>query len=73
MSPLTAAHRADGRLNYPTSCSYGLCAWRLGKFEEAGRIFDRMLWLNPTDNQGVRFVVEEVRTRTAWVDRPEGN
>jgi len=23
MSPLTAAHRADGRLNYPTSCSYG--------------------------------------------------
>jgi len=52
---------------------YGLCAWRLGQFDEAGRIFDRMLWLNPTDNQGVRFLVEEVRTRTAWVDRPEGN
>ena len=50
---------------------YGLCAWRLGQFDEAGRIFDRMLWLNPTDNQGVRFLVEEVRTRTAWVDRPE--
>jgi hypothetical protein len=32
---------------------------------------DRMLWLNPTDNQGVRFLVEEVRTRTAWVDRHE--
>ena len=29
-------------------------------------IFDRMLWLNPSDNQGVRFLVEEVRTRTAW-------
>jgi hypothetical protein len=50
---------------------YGLCAWRLGQFDEAGRIFDRMLWLNPADNQGVRFLVEEVRTRTAWVDRPE--
>jgi hypothetical protein len=41
---------------------YGLCAWRLGQFDEAGRIFDRILWLNPTDNQGVRFLVEEVRT-----------
>ena len=50
---------------------YGLCAWRLGQFDEAARIFDRMLWLNPTDNQGVRFLVEEVRTRTAWMDRPE--
>ena len=32
---------------------YGLCLWRLGRFEEAGRVFNRMLWLNPSDNQGV--------------------
>lgn len=51
---------------------YGLCAWRLGQFDEADRIFDRMLWLNPTDHQGVRFLLQEVRTKTAWVDRPEG-
>jgi tetratricopeptide (TPR) repeat protein len=48
---------------------YGLCLWRLGRFEEAGRVFDRMLWLNPSDNQGVRFLVDEVRARTAWEER----
>ena len=37
---------------------FGLCLWRLGRFEEAGRIFDRMLWLNPSDNQGVRFLID---------------
>jgi hypothetical protein len=26
---------------------YGLCLWRLGRFDEAARVFDRMLWLNP--------------------------
>lgn len=48
---------------------FGLCLWRLERFEEAGRIFDRMLWLNPADNQGVRFLVDEVRAKKAWVDR----
>lgn len=47
---------------------YGLCLWRLGRFEEAGRIFDRMLWLNPSDNQGVRFLVDEVRAKAEWKD-----
>jgi len=45
---------------------YGVCLWRLGRFGEAGRIFDRMLWLNPSDNQGVRFMIDEVRTGKAW-------
>jgi hypothetical protein len=45
---------------------YGLCLWRLGRFDEAGSIFDRMLWLNPSDNQGVRFLIEDVRTGTEW-------
>ena len=45
---------------------YGLCLWRLGRFEEAERIFERMLWLNPTDNQGVRFLIDEVRAGIAW-------
>ena len=48
---------------------YGLCLWRLGRFEEAERVFDRMLWLNPSDNQGVRFLVDDVRAKTAWEDR----
>jgi hypothetical protein len=45
---------------------FGLCLWRLGRFEEAGRVFDRMLWLNPSDNPGVRFLIGAVRARMAW-------
>jgi hypothetical protein len=45
---------------------FGLCLCRLGRFEEAASIFDRMLWLNPTDNQGVRFVLPEVLRRGPW-------
>jgi hypothetical protein len=25
-----------------------------------------MLWLNPSDNQGVRFLIDDVRAETAW-------
>jgi tetratricopeptide (TPR) repeat protein len=50
---------------------FGLCLWRLARFEEAERIFDRMLWLNPSDNQGMRFLIDDVRERTAWKDRRE--
>lgn len=50
---------------------FGLCMWRLGRFDEAERIFDRMLWLNPSDNLGVRFLIDEVRAKTAWEDRRE--
>jgi tetratricopeptide (TPR) repeat protein len=50
---------------------FGLCLWRLGRFEEAERVFDRMLWLNPSDNQGVRFLIDEVRSKMAWEDRRE--
>ncbi len=45
---------------------FGLCLWRLDRFEEAERAFDRMLWLNPADSQGVRFNIAEVRARRAW-------
>lgn len=45
---------------------FGLCLWRLGRFEEAAGIFDRMLWLNPSDNQGVRFIIDEVRAKAPW-------
>ncbi len=45
---------------------YGLCLWRLGRFDQAERVFDRMLWLNPSDNQGVRFLIEDVRAKRAW-------
>lgn len=47
---------------------FGLCLWRLGRFEEAERIFGKMLWMNPSDNQGVRFLIGEVRARKAWTE-----
>jgi hypothetical protein len=25
-----------------------------------------MLWLNPSDNQGIRFLIEDVKAGTAW-------
>jgi hypothetical protein len=25
-----------------------------------------MLWINPSDNQGVRFLIDDVREGTAW-------
>jgi len=50
---------------------FGLCLWRLGRFAEAGRVFDRMLWLNPSDNQGARFLIDDIRARRVWEDRRE--
>jgi hypothetical protein len=45
---------------------YGLSLWRIGRFEDAERVFHRLLWLNPADNQGVRYVIDHVRQRKAW-------
>lgn len=47
---------------------YALCLWRLEHWEQAEHVFDRMLWLNPTDNQGARFILPDVRARNLWVD-----
>jgi len=35
---------------------YGLCLWRLKRFEEAEKVFMRMLWLNPSDNYSLGLV-----------------
>ena len=48
---------------------YGLCLWRLDQFDAAESVFDRMLWLNPSDNQGVRFLIDDVRAGTEWEER----
>jgi hypothetical protein len=45
---------------------YGLCLWRLGRVREAEKVFTRMLWLNPTDNQGARFDLYNVKEGKAW-------
>ena len=47
---------------------YAICLWRLERFKEAVAVFDRMLWLNPADNLGVRMIIEDVRKRRPWRD-----
>lgn len=46
----------------------GLCAWRLGRTSEALAVFERMLWLNPNDNQGARFLLDDVRAGRTWFE-----
>ncbi|MFC1641591.1 hypothetical protein ACFL5O_02715 [Myxococcota bacterium] len=50
----------------------GLCAWRLGDFPAARAVFERMLWLNPSDNQGARFDLAAVEAGRTW-EELEGN
>ncbi len=45
---------------------YGLCLWRLGRSQEAAAVFERMLWLSPSDNQGVRFLIGPARSGESW-------
>ena len=52
---------------------YGLCLWRLNRIEEATAIFTRMLWLNPSDNQGTRFNLGEVLLAREWRAGPRRN
>jgi tetratricopeptide (TPR) repeat protein len=41
---------------------YGLYLWRSGDLAAAGEVFRRMLWLNPSDNQGARFNLAAVES-----------
>ena len=56
----------DNRLFLRCMHGCGPCLWQLGQFDDAERVFGRMLWLNPSDNQGVRFLIDDVRAVTAW-------
>ena len=49
-------------------CLHGaaLCWWRLGKTREAAAAFRKMLWLNPSDNQGARFELPPVEAGQTW-------
>lgn len=61
--------RIDNRPFLRCMHGFGICLWRLGRVEEAASTFERMLWMNPTDNQGVRFLLHEVRAGDRWEDR----
>jgi hypothetical protein len=63
--------RVDNRPFLRCMHGFGICLWRLGRDREAIDVFERMLWLNPTDNQGVRFLLPEVRAGDRWEDHYE--
>jgi tetratricopeptide (TPR) repeat protein len=44
----------------------GLCLWRLKRADEARWIFQQMLRLNPNDNQGVRFLLHDLKQGLSW-------
>jgi len=60
--------RIDNRPFLRCMHGFGLCLWRLGREDEAAVLFARMLWLNPTDNQGIRFMLPQVRAGERWED-----
>ena len=60
--------RIDNRPFLRCMHGFGLCLWRLGREDEAADLFERMLWLNPTDNQGIRFLLPQVRAGECWED-----
>jgi hypothetical protein len=45
---------------------HALCLWRLGRAPEAQLEFERILSLNPNDNQGVRFCWQDLREGRTW-------
>ena len=49
-------------------CLHGVAIslWRLGDAEGAAAVFRRMLWLNPSDNQGARFNLAAVQAGRTW-------
>ncbi len=49
----------------------GLCFYRQKKTTEALMIFSKMIWLNPSDNQGGRFLIKALIDGVSWVDFQE--
>ena len=52
---------------------FGLCLWRLGRAPEARTVFERILSLNPNDNQGARFLWIDIRDGHPWRADTDGN
>lgn len=61
-------NRTDNRPFLRCMHGLGLCLWRAGRSAEAEAVFERLLSLNPTDEQGIRFLLPRVRAREAWED-----
>lgn len=51
-------------------CLHGVAIslWRLGQNRAAAEMMERILWLSPSDNLGVRLIIDEVKTGAGWRD-----
>ena len=47
---------------------YGSCLWRLERRDEAARVLERVLRLDPADRQGVRPLLSAMRAGAPWSD-----
>jgi tetratricopeptide (TPR) repeat protein len=47
---------------------YGECLYRLQETEDARKVFEKLLWLNPDDHQGVRALIAAIDAATSWSD-----
>ncbi|MGD9200974.1 MAG: cytoplasmic protein [Chitinispirillia bacterium] len=52
---------------------YGLCLWRLGEMDAAKNVFEKILWLNPLDNQGIRFLLTDIDRGKNWQELEKEN
>mgnify|MGYP001614451308 CR=1 FL=1 len=66
--------RIDNRPYLRCLHGLGLCHWVLGDTVGAREVFERMLWLNPGDNQGVRFCLSALAAGKSYeeLERPMG-
>ncbi len=52
---------------------HGLTLWRRKNFEEAHAVLQSLLRLNPMDNQGVRFILDDIKAHKTWEDSQRDN
>lgn len=45
---------------------YAMCRWQLGELAEAREVCERILSLNPSDNQGIRSCLQDIRQGLSW-------
>ena len=61
----------DNRPFFRCLHGFGLCLWRLSRFDEAEEVFNRILQLNPVDNLGARILLPAIQSRERWEDFKE--
>ena len=58
--------RIDNRPFLRCLHGYALSLWRMWDVKKARRQFERMLWFNPSDNQGARFCLQDIDAGRSW-------